>query len=67
MRSEKRVSYFRAHGAEIRATIEAGLEKGATSLDGLARALNARGVDSPESKQLCIRDATGKDQMDERP
>jgi DNA invertase Pin-like site-specific DNA recombinase len=48
--SERRVSYFQAHGAEIRAAIEAGLGRGATSLDGLARALNERGVGSPEGK-----------------
>jgi DNA invertase Pin-like site-specific DNA recombinase len=48
--SERRVSYFQAHGAEIRAAIEMGLGRGATSLDGLARALNERGVGSPEGK-----------------
>jgi hypothetical protein len=30
--------------------MEAGLARGATSLDGLARALNERGVGSPEGK-----------------
>ena len=50
VRSGRRVSYFLAHGSEIRAAIEAGLGRGATSLDGLARALNERGVASPEGK-----------------
>src|SRR3984957_16358952 len=50
VRSGKRVSYFRAYGSEIRAAIEVGLGRGATSLDGLARALNERGVGSPEGK-----------------
>jgi hypothetical protein len=50
VRSEKRVLYFQAHGAEIRAAIEAGLGTGARSLDGLARALNERDVGSPEGK-----------------
>jgi DNA invertase Pin-like site-specific DNA recombinase len=50
VRTERRAAYFREHGREIRAAIEAGLEKGAASLDGLARALNERGVGSPEGK-----------------
>jgi hypothetical protein len=50
VRSARRVSYFLAHGSEIRAAIEAGLGRGATSRDGLARALNERGVASPEGK-----------------
>ena len=50
VRSEKRVAYFRAHGLAIRAAIKVGLERGATSLDGLARALNERGVGAPEGK-----------------
>jgi hypothetical protein len=40
----------RVGGRKIRAAIEAGLGRGATSLDGLARALNERGVGSPEGK-----------------
>src|SRR5271163_345282 len=50
VRSGKRTSYFLAHDSEIRAAIEVGLGRGATSLDGLARALNERGVASPEGK-----------------